>query len=412
MRKNITILLIISFIISTLIPTTIFAGNGDIIGYAKYTDISAYINNYPITSYNINDYTAVVAEDLVNYGFDVAWNGGERTLSVSRNPSACSIKPCKDVYKYSSVAGKNSYAYLETDIKTYVNGEIAESFNIDGETCIFIDALAPYGEVSWYPDSREIKLQIDELPTKDYEAIEEALVTVMYMPDGSEKVVDNSEVEAYRSEGWFTAQSDIIDPTMPMVCLTFDDGPNPATTNRILDALGRYNARATFFVLGERVGIYTDTLIRIKEFGCQIGNHSYNHPQLTKLTADKISYQLDGTSDLIENKTGTRPSVIRPPYGAYNSAVLKEADAPLIMWSIDTLDWKSRNAKSVTDVVLSEVEDGDIILMHDLYESTAAATEILIPSLLAKGFQLVTVDELAYYKNKNLQPGSAYSQIR
>ncbi len=128
--------------------TTTYAKTGDVLGYAKYTDISAYINHYPITSYNINDYTAVVAEDLRNYGFNVEWNGENRSLFITKNADATQITPYGTVYKHSAKAGQNSFPYLQTDIVTYVNGSKVDSFNIDGRTCIYIDALSPYGEVA------------------------------------------------------------------------------------------------------------------------------------------------------------------------------------------------------------------------------------------------------------------------
>lgn len=166
---------------TTLLPTTSFAKTGDIIGYAKYTDISAYVNHYPITSYNINDYTAVVAEDLQNYGFNVVWNGDERSLSISRNDSATAITPYGTIYKYSAKAGQNSFPYLETDIKTYVNGHKVDSFNIDGKTCVYIDALAPYGEVVWIPETRAIKFWLEGLPIKEYSPIKEDPAS--FLPD-------------------------------------------------------------------------------------------------------------------------------------------------------------------------------------------------------------------------------------
>lgn len=149
------------------------AKTGDIIGYAKYTDISAYINHYPITSYNINDYTAVVAEDLRNYGFNVEWNGDNRSLNIYRNYSATAITPYGEVYKNSSKLGQKALPYLETDIATYVNGNRVESFNIDGKTIIFFEDLKPYGEVVWVPELRAIKMWITDLPMKDYAPIKE-----------------------------------------------------------------------------------------------------------------------------------------------------------------------------------------------------------------------------------------------
>ena len=166
MKKIISLVLAFCLVVSVL-SISATAKIGDIIGYAKYTDIAAYINHYPITSYNINDYTAIVVEDLRNYGFDVTWNGDNRTLTVERN-SETQISGKEKVYKYSYSAGKNSFPYVETDIVTYVNGQAVTSYNIGGQTCIYLDVLSVYGGVEWCADIRAIKLGISGLPVKEY----------------------------------------------------------------------------------------------------------------------------------------------------------------------------------------------------------------------------------------------------
>lgn len=163
-------------ILSALPVLTTFAKSGDVIGYAKYTDISAYINHYPITSYNINGNTAVVAEDLANYGFNVAWDDTTRTLTVTRS-GGTTITPYGTVYKYSSKVGQNSFPIYETDIVTYVNNAQVESFAIGGKTCVYIDSLASYGELNWVPEQRATKLWISGLPIKDYSPLPEAVTT-------------------------------------------------------------------------------------------------------------------------------------------------------------------------------------------------------------------------------------------
>lgn len=176
MKKRITKILILTLVF-TNICSVVFAKNGDIIGYAKYSDIAAYINHYPITSYNINDNTAIVAEDLQNYGFNVEWNGEARSLSITKNTETKNITPYGTVYKYSYKAGQNSYPYLETDITAYVNSQKIESFNIDGKTCIYMNDLAPYGEIIWVPEVRALKMWIEDLPMlQTYTAVEEAPV--------------------------------------------------------------------------------------------------------------------------------------------------------------------------------------------------------------------------------------------
>ena len=203
--KKIIITVLVCAVVVVAMSISAFAAIGDVLGYAKYTDIAAYINNYPITSYNINDYTVIVVEDLRNYGFDVTWNGDARTLTVVRNGQT-EITGKENVYKYSYKAGQNSFAYVETDIVTYVNGQPVTSYNIGGQTCIYIDALSVYGGVEWNQDIRAIRLGIYDLPVKDFEAIPEVPVTTLYAADGRTMVVENTEVEAYKSVGWYTSQ--------------------------------------------------------------------------------------------------------------------------------------------------------------------------------------------------------------
>ena len=129
----------------------------------------------------------------------------------------------------------------------------------------------------------------------------------------------------------------------------------------------------------------------MKETGCELGNHSYDHPQLTKLSADKIANQIGTTNDLIQQAAGSTATVMRPPYGAINDTVRSSVGLPMILWSIDTLDWKTRNAQSSIDTVMNDVQDGDVILMHDIHTESIDAALVLIPKLEEAGYQLVTV---------------------
>ncbi len=219
----------------------------------------------------------------------------------------------------------------------------------------------------------------------------------------------NSDVPAYLEVGWFLRKPG-IDPTKPMVALTFDDGPGPYT-DRILDVLTKYDAKATFFVVGNRLGSYSSTLKRQVELGMEIGCHTWNHTQLTTLDRSGIASQISSTNNKVHEITGLYPSLLRPPYGSYNSTVREVSGAPIIMWSIDTLDWKTRNADSTYKAVMNNVKDGDIILMHDIHSPTADAVERIVPALVEKGYQLVTVSELGYYKKGGLVNGQAYSRI-
>ncbi|NLJ59094.1 MAG: polysaccharide deacetylase family protein [Tissierellia bacterium] len=202
----------------------------------------------------------------------------------------------------------------------------------------------------------------------------------------------------------------VIDPNMPMVAITYDDGPSQYTTE-ILDVLRENNSVATFFVLGSRVYNNEDILNRMLEEGNQIGNHSYNHKDLTTISDEELYKQIKGTDDLIHIATGYTPSVMRPPYGSTNDGVNSKIPKPIINWSIDTLDWENRNTEVISNTILENVKDGDIILMHDLYDSTAEASKIVIPELVNRGYQLVTIDELFEYREVTLVEGEQYYRV-
>lgn len=203
------------------------------------------------------------------------------------------------------------------------------------------------------------------------------------------------------------------DPSKPMVALTFDDGPYGPVTNRILAKLEENGGRATFFVVGNRVKTYASSVQRAVNDGCQIGNHTYDHKNLlTKLTTVQIQKQIHDTDVAVAYYAGSAPVIARPVGGAVNDVVRAAVGKPMINWSIDTLDWKSKNAASVQSKVLDHVQDGDIILMHDLYKSTADACDVIIPELTKRGYQLVTVSELAAAKGVSMESGKVYTSMR
>lgn len=234
-------------------------------------------------------------------------------------------------------------------------------------------------------------------------------VTEIFAPGGRTSIVYTDDVATHLANGWYLSVKD-FPKKEKAVALTYDDGPSKFT-NRILDCLEHYGAKATFFVVGNSVYAYPDALLRAHTLGMEIGNHTMSHPRLTSISSSQISSQLNKNATVVENVTGKRPSLVRPPYGSYNQSVINTSGMPFILWSIDTLDWKTRNAQKTVDAVLSKVSDGDIILMHDLYLPTAQATEIIVPRLIDMGFDLVTVSELAERKGITLTQ-KAYSRIK
>jgi peptidoglycan/xylan/chitin deacetylase (PgdA/CDA1 family)/fibronectin type 3 domain-containing protein len=201
-----------------------------------------------------------------------------------------------------------------------------------------------------------------------------------------------------------------IDPTKPMVALTFDDGPGPYTKD-IVKVLKKYDAHATFFVTGSRVKSNSSVLKLAVKNGNEIGNHTYSHPHLTGLSSAARKQQIRKTNDAVKAACGVTPKVMRPPYGSTNASVGADVGMPVIIWSVDTLDWRTRSSAATVRSVLS-ARDGDIILMHDIHGSTKDATERFVAELTKRGFQLVTVSELAKYKEKPLAKGKSYHSIR
>lgn len=196
-----------------------------------------------------------------------------------------------------------------------------------------------------------------------------------------------------------------IDPSRPMVALTFDDGPG-GSTNAILDTLETYSARATFFVIGRNINDKTAPVMqRAVSMGCEIGSHTYDHSDLTKDTPEQFQTAIQQADDRIYEAVGEYPRWLRPPYGAFDNNVQQHAGMGLAYWSVDTKDWKTRNAAATVTAVLQSVEDGDVILMHDIYAETAAAVVQIVPSLIQQGYQLVTLSELTDFRGLNVENG-------
>lgn len=200
------------------------------------------------------------------------------------------------------------------------------------------------------------------------------------------------------------------DTSQKAVALTFDDGPG-SFTGRLLDCLEQNNAKATFFMVGTEIESFPDEVKRMKELGCELGNHTYDHTDLTKLSADEITSEISKVDEKLVELTGQGASVVRPPYGSINDTVKAAVGTPMILWSIDTLDWKTEDVESTIEEVMNNVEDGSIILMHDIYSTSVDAAEILIPQLIEDGYQLVTVHELAAMHNTELSTGIAYGEF-
>lgn len=200
------------------------------------------------------------------------------------------------------------------------------------------------------------------------------------------------------------------DMKRPMLALTFDDGPGQYT-DALLDCLEANNAHATFFMLGQNVSSYPDTVKRMAEIGCELGNHSWDHLNLFELGFDQIAKEFSDTDNALISACGQASTVARAPYGNGNQDIFDTVGKPFFMWSLDTMDWNLLNEQADYDSVMNgDLTDGSIILMHDIHEPSVKAAIRLIPDLVAQGYKLVTVSELAEAKGVTLQ-NTSYSDF-
>ncbi len=209
-------------------------------------------------------------------------------------------------------------------------------------------------------------------------------------------------------------------PSDKLIALTFDDGPRSSTTNRVLDLLERSGGVATFFLVGYNIPDNAEVIKRAAAMGCSIGNHTKDHKILTKCNADTVKAQVNGVNSLLRDM-GVEPTLFRAPGGAFKG-IKDQIGMPLIQWSIDTEDWKYKDASHkgrsaeertadlnrIADMVFSQAKGGSIVLMHDIYDFTADLCEIVIPGLVERGFKLVTVDQLFEAYGEKLENGVVY----
>lgn len=209
----------------------------------------------------------------------------------------------------------------------------------------------------------------------------------------------------------FDALSGVLTlPRPPMVAFTFDDGPS-ANTTRIVDLFSQYGAKCSFCVVGERLAEFADAAKYIVDQGFEIGIHTWDHTKLTNLSVQDITQEISSTQTAIQQYTSGSALFVRPPYGSADetvSAVCSDLGLYMAHWSIDTEDWKLKDAQAIADAILSQVKDGSIVLSHDLYDFTAEAMEIVVPQLVAQGYELVTLTEFINASYGEVVPGRMY----
>lgn len=199
-----------------------------------------------------------------------------------------------------------------------------------------------------------------------------------------------------------------------LIALTYDDGPDPRVTPKLMELLKRKKVPATFYVLGKRVEEYPEITRQLHENGFELVNHTYEHKLLTKLPEEKIRWELTRTNELISEITGQPVTHMRPPYGGRNARVdqvIRDLGMKTILWDIDTEDWRKRSAAQMIANIERRATDGSIVLFHDRYQSSLDATEAVIDSLRARGFTFVTVGEMLAHPGAKSQKTVDQDQV-
>lgn len=259
----------------------------------------------------------------------------------------------------------------------------------------------------WAAEKEELTAQLEEAKKKAVQ-LEQQLVSKGIAPQvPTASVTAAGDVVLQFAKPEYTAETKLI-------ALTFDDGPGKYT-DRLLDELKARGVHATFFVVGQNAQRYTSTLKRMIDEGHVIGNHTMNHKNLTKLSESEALQQINDCADVVEKACGVRPYLLRCPGGNVNDAVkkvLKDQHLALINWSVDTRDWQSRDTEKVLATAFQSgpygIQDGAIVLMHDVYETTLNAAVRMIDRLIADGYTIVTVPELLAARNEVVYAGVQY----
>ena len=235
---------------------------------------------------------------------------------------------------------------------------------------------------------------------------EELLLHVNYNEIKEFLKVDGKFDSTYENENGF-----VIDPNKKHIAITFDDGPGKYTS-RLVGYLNDGFAHATFFMQGKNLNSYKDAVKDVYNSNSEIAYHTYAHKYLTKQTNAEIKSDLEKSNKILSDIVGETFKLIRPPYGSINDDVKKALDMPFILWNIDTEDWKNKDSEYLKNYVLEKITDKDIVLFHDVHETSVEAIPNLLKELYVRGYQVVTVTELANLSGKTLESGVAYRSMK
>lgn len=351
------------------------------------------------------DYTmTTVTADLVNYIFEITRVEDEKKSSESKSVWLRTTGELIDLATiYDEQVSRMMVQQLRTQCKQ--DGELQDV----AYTREFLEKTANHVETfsNFSLDGNELVYRIDQVAPKTIEYRLDLLQVANHI-----KV--NFGIEQSVEDAVLVLPVRYVNPNRPMVAITFDDGPHVKNTPPIIEALRQYDSAATFFIVGNRLNSGGSTVVLdALESGSQIASHSYSHPNMAKMKNLDAEFNLTSLKVYEDiSKWCVEVKAFRPPYGAISKRMKEESPYPFIMWSMDTLDWETRDAQSTVNLILEKVQDGDIILMHDIHpESTEAAIQV-IPLLIEQGYQIVTVDEMMNAKGIVMENGKTYSKAR
>lgn len=288
-------------------------------------------------------------------------------------------------------AGKNIVTHKLRDEFSQANmtrHEFLDTYNIKN----FKDFYIHKNQIEFYAHDKSFLLPLEE--------------TTHYLQEdlGNYQRTDGFVPSVYMDQG--------VDPKEKLLAFTFDDGPHSEITPKLMNTLEKYGGQGTFFIVGSRVEEnedHKDILKSILDRGHQLANHSYDHSNFNTLSVEALNAQIDRTNTIFEEATGyVGPYMVRPPYGNANTFVKENTQSVFVNWNLDTLDWLTRDAKLICDEIIQTSEDGDIILMHDLYEESYKGFSCGIEHLAKQGYTFVTVEELFKARGVDYKPGIIY----
>lgn len=376
-------------------------------------DILEYVNtqlDYFKSNFGDSDYLIDRDEINIDYKYKVINN---RYISLVLTTYINSYKltyPIYDIKSYFYDIKNSTYLTLndlfDEDNELVLFNYVGNKLKTDYENYILLDnienfySLSNLDKYSFYVDTDSILIYFtpDQLSSDYYDLLTISVPLSLVKFDIDFKIDENVSMIKYDS----STVSNIIDPKKKVVALTFDDGPSIYTKD-IIDILKEEDVNATFFILGNKVETYKDVLIESIKNGNELGNHSYNHKWLSKLSIKNLTDQIESTQEIIKEKLNYEPVFLRPTYGSVTNRIRNNTNLKIALWSVDTKDWKIKNVDRIIKKATENIKDGDVILMHDIFERTSLALKGIISELKSQDFQFVTLSELEEIELLRLQ---------